>query len=674
MSSYVVSTLNDHGTGSLREGIKYANSISSSNSFHMPNSSNSSNSFHIPNSSSSSNSSNSSSLSNSSNSSSSSNSSDSSSSSNSSSSSSSSSCENKITITFAVSGTIKLKQDLPTIEVPISIISEFNDGKPSICIDGDKKYSTIQIVNTCGCVINGLSIVKSSRSGIVLHKANSNQIYNCWIGIDIDGKIAPNIKNGIAVIDSCSNTIGFNDELNQEYFSNILSGNKNSGIYLLNSCNNLIQNNIIGLDSTGNLSIPNKCDGIRMIKCCNNIIGGKIFIDINGNINDPTGNKGQEEPVFVRPLLGNIISANLSNGIKIIKSQNINLYGNFIGTDKTGNVGLGNKSNGICIVESKFTNIIGADFTNNPFVFYNVVSGNNKAGICNYGSEYTLIQANFVGTGANNSSGVPNGIGIYDENSTNTIVGGVIPLGNVIAGNLTWGLYVTTGSDGFTSINTFCGLKAFGNALPNGSDGFMFNSNAKNIKVNTNVISGNQGNGIVFTDDVEGIILTSNIIGLNTAGAEPVPNKLSGVVIGGRVKNLNTNVQLTSVIQKNVISANGDYGMILKDNSNHNVITQLNLGLDYFGIIPITNGKGGLLITNESNNNVVGLGVELDAFNFICDRDNFAIKLDCGTFSNRITNNFINIATDYHEVLHNENIVNLSNDNVVTANNLPYTE
>ena len=81
-----------------------------------------------------------------------------------------------------------------------------------------------------------------------------------------------------------------------------------------------------------------------------------------------------------------------------------------------------------------------------------------------------IVQGNFFGTGANNTAIVANRLdGILVEGtSANTQVGGVIPLGNVSAGNGRNGIEVTGKVSGFTTFNTFGGLLAFKGAAPNG--------------------------------------------------------------------------------------------------------------------------------------------------------------------------------------------------------------
>jgi len=576
-------------------------------------------------------------------------------------------------IVFNVTGTITLKSSLPFVVKTTTIVSILSsEGKPQITINGVKKYSTIKIEKTSNCIINGLCIINSSCSGIAIVKSELNKIYNCWIGVDLLGNKASNLNQGILITESDSNQVGSNDLLNQEYFSNVISGNNKSGIYICKSKLNKIENNIIGLNNTCDQIISNNSNGIELKSSTQNIIGGTLFVDNNFQANDPTGDKGTKPPTFVRPLLGNIISGNNKNGIKINKSDNNDVSGNFIGTDNTGNINFGNKENGIEIKKSEFTNISGCAFNNQPFVYYNVISGNNKYGIFNYLSKYTTIQANFIGIGADNSTKLSNNIGIVDEDSIGTVVGGIIPLGNVVSGNIIHGIHVTGNSSGFSSVNTFTGIKAFGDALPNGVNGFLFDKKANDIRLNTNVISGNNGNGIKFTDEVSNVLLSSNIIGLNTDGLSPIPNGLSGIVISGNVNNINTFVNITSVIQRNIVSGNLEYGIVLSENSNNNIITQTTIGLDYLSTFLISNGKGGLLITDKSNNNLIGTDLEFSKLNYLCDEFNFAVKLTKNTFHNTVINNNININIEFDATPHNKNIINDSTNNIVYANNLPY--
>ena len=54
------------------------------------------------------------------------------------------------------------------------------------------------------------------------------------------------------------------------------------------------------------------------------------------------------------------------------------LNGNFIGTTASGDAALGNADNGVWIDHANRNFLIGCQFVNNPFVYYNVVSGNGQ--------------------------------------------------------------------------------------------------------------------------------------------------------------------------------------------------------------------------------------------------------------------------------------------------------
>jgi parallel beta-helix repeat protein len=571
-------------------------------------------------------------------------------------------------INFSIDGTIKLKSNLPPITNPTSIIGNTISNKPSITIDGNKKYNIIEISNTKTCIIDNLCLINSKNSGIFINKSCDNTINNCWIGLDtLDNSGSNNF--GIFLFESNNNTIGSNPLLNQLYFSNIISSNQQYGVYLVKSNKNKIQNNIIGLSPTFSTKLPNH-NGIKLYKSSLNTIGGKVFIDKDYKKNNPTGNKGTVTPEFVRPLLGNIISGNNNNGIELLKSIHNNIYGNFIGTDNTGLLNFGNKNNGIYTHKSNYSLIGGCCIDTNPFIYYNVIGWNGNNGIDINCSNYSSIQGNFLGIGADNQTAIPNLNGLLvSGNSKGTVVGGVIPLGNVISGNKQYGIYITDKISDFTSINTFCGLKAFGTELPNGSDGILMDSYSNNIKLNTNVISGNNGNGVSIKGNSNNILITSNIIGMETNGFIPLPNNLNGIKISENANNISFAINLPSIIVRNIISANNGYGILIKNNAYKIFISLTTIGLDYLSENFVPNRKGGIMIKDNVNNCKIG---DIINYNYICDKNNFAIYATDNTKDNLITNNFINVNKLLFPNEHNINVVNLSNNNVVYNNNVPY--
>lgn len=577
-------------------------------------------------------------------------------------------CNKNITINFAVNGEINLTCSLPPITSPTNIIGNLSDsGIPLNIINGRSRFKIFKIYETCNCSIQNLCIINSSYSGIFINKSSCVEIYKCRIGIDTYECPQPNVY-GIVICKSFNITVGSNPDLVQQYFSNVVSGNKKVGINIIESKHNNIKNNIIGLSSDFSKKVPNNC-GINILYSNKNTIGGKEFIDNDKNINNPTGDKGTIPPVFVRPLEGNIISGNNSDGISLRFSNNNIMAGNFIGTDNTGILNFGNSGNGIFLNKSNFNFITGCGVDSNPFIYYNVIGWNSCNGIHVYNSNFTTIQGNFLGIASNNSDAAPNSTGLkVSESSTETAVGGIIPLGNVISGNNSYGIHITDNSDGFFTVNTFCGLKAFAGALPNNLDGILIDKNAKNIKINTNVISGNNGNGISIAGKSNNILIGNNIVGMNTSGNSPLPNKLNGIKISEYASNIFDGAEIPSVINQNTISANQGYGVLIEGHVFRVVMQFSNIGQSINFNDTYSNGKGGILLKDCVNGCSFGNSVK---FLYIYDEFNFAMGLCNSTFNNVVTYCFINTNNLNAQLPHNKNIINLSSKNFVFGNALP---
>ena len=467
-------------------------------------------------------------------------------------------------ITFEVEGTIKIESDLPKIRRNyISLIGNFE-----IEIDFNLKNG----LNILGdnCSVENLFLINSKSSAIQLNSKDNN-VNGCKIGIGLDNTQKPN-NIGILINKSNGNTIGENRALDQDYFSNVISGNISDGIVIHKSNFTTIQNNMIGL-----------------------------------NQNDPTGDKVTKQPTFVRPLYGNLISGNVQSGVLCFKSQNVEFNGNFIGTDKTGTISFPNET-GVHIEDSRYVMFIGCKIYNNPFVYYNVISGNTTCGIKIHNSTLTTIQGNFIGISATNDSSVSNENGVIISGcSSYTTFGGRIPLGNVVAGNSKNGIVLTDCTRKFLSFNTFCGLSAFGPVIPNGENGFLINGESKEHDIRTNVISGNGGNGILITENASEIEIICNIIGLNTSGSELFPNEWNGINISGKAHHVFiTNDDVPSVIPRNTISGNKLDGILLEDESNHIEISGNIIGFDISAEKQLSNGFSAIIVSKTSNNIVIG--------------------------------------------------------------------
>ena len=329
-----------------------------------------------------------------------------------------------------------------------------------------------------GSQLLALAVDHASGDGVTLEASNLTLDGN-YIGLSLSGAAAGNQGDGVFVAGSSNgNTLGENLAGRSGAVSNVISGNAGNGITLSGSSVNTVQDNRIGTGPAGTAPMPNRDNGIAITgRSHANEIGGTAFVDsATGQVNNPTGSKGTVTPVFVVPPLGNLISSNGLNGVLIDAGAGHNeLNGNFIGTTANGDGALGNGANGVWIDSANHNSLVGCTFVNNPFVYYNVVSGNKQDGLRVTDARGTVVQGNFFGVGANNTTILRNwrnGI-LVQGSSAGTQVGGVIPLGNVSAGNGRNGIEVTGRASGFTTFNTFGGLLAFKGAAPNGRDGLL---------------------------------------------------------------------------------------------------------------------------------------------------------------------------------------------------------
>lgn len=210
---------------------------------------------------------------------------------------------------------------------------------------GNKTGILIQATPTSAinnCIIGGGSyspnniISGNSDYGIALiSNVNFTTISNNVIGTDIDGtKAIPNGLSGILLLGSTTPVI--TEQCFQNFIqSNLISGNTGSGISLQsNAIQNIIQNNTIGLDSSGIVALANA-------------IGISTEGQIPPNPADPLN--GSVEGTSIN---NNIIAGNSSHGILLsTNTMHSSINGNIIGSDSTVTVtNVGNGNIGISIL------------------------------------------------------------------------------------------------------------------------------------------------------------------------------------------------------------------------------------------------------------------------------------------------------------------------------------
>ncbi len=571
------------------------------------------------------------------------------------------------TITFSPSiadGTITLQSDLPTITTQTAIVAGSSDAvgtAPTIAIDCNGNGGLVFGTGSAGSELSGLAIGGAHGNGVMLNDS-SITLNNNYIGLKLDGSALANTGDGVYVSSTSSNNnIGYNPDALSDVVANVISNNGGNGISFNGSSGNTVVSNRIGTNVAGTAAMANGGNGVLVTNASNaNTIGGTAYIDSNTNQqNDPTGDKGTTAPTFVTPPLGNLISGNTASGVTIdANSQNNVLNGNFIGTDATGNTALGNGGDGVTIANADNNALIGCDFVQNPFVYYNVIGGNVGNGLTVTDSNNTTVQANFLGVGANNATMVANGNDgiLVNGSSQNTQVGGVIPLGNVIAGNQNNGIEVADTASDFITFNTFAGTYAFGGAAPNGNDGILITSTGGNNTVRTNVISGNGNNGLEIGGDASGVTVVPNIIGLDTRGdtGGSFGNFNDGILITGTAHDNvigGTGAEQVSVIRQNTVSNNGNYGIEINGSAYNNVVADTAIGTDIQELIALGNANGGVYLGGTGAGNVIGTATVGNApvpspsadVNIISSNGGPGVIIASGTNGDAVINNWIGL-------------------------------
>jgi len=321
----------------------------------------------------------------------------------------------------------------------------------------------------------GIQLVGSPSS-------TNNIIQGNVIGLDLPGSVSlGNAGGGIQIQGAPATTVGGVDP----GAGNVISGNRGNGILIqaINSLGNVIEGNIIGLDSGGSFAIPNGSNGVQIVDSTGNTIGG------------------------TEAGAANVISGNSLFGIDLGGSNNV-VQGNLIGTDANGLVAL---PNGTRIPSGGGVRVSGMnqDIGGDSIAARNLISGNLGNGIVLESAIGCVVQANSVGL---DSAGKPlgnsgSGIVLWFQSQSNTIGGSISGQGNICAANGANGLLLNgLGTDANVCIGNYIGSTPDGqprrNALAGISirEGASFNAIGGPNPGEGNVISGNAGPGIAISN------------------------------------------------------------------------------------------------------------------------------------------------------------------------------
>jgi probable HAF family extracellular repeat protein len=443
-------------------------------------------------------------------------------------------------ISFNIPGT-----GLKTI-LPLSPLPEISD---SVVIDGTTQpgylYNPVIEIDGAGTGISNGLIISGGNSTLKSIAINSfsgagvglisegNMIEGCYIGVSPDGTTDKGNGGDGIVLFYQNNQIG-----NSNSNRNVISGNSSSGIRISNVINSniTIENNYIGTDASGSISIPNNFNGIYIFQSSDIRIGGSSFSTMN------------------------IISGNFEAGIRVEGGASHDYYitANRIGTSSNGSVSIANKHGieiiyGIGAASGTPSNItIGGNWTESQ----NLISGNLQAGVAFFldGGNGTgnVVAGNLIGTDATGNLSIPNTHGIFIQRDDTTgimpgikIGGSIFDSSNVISGNTQFGIWIkNAGTRNNLIFGNYVGTTRatpFGviNQLGNGFAGVLV-QDASDNKIGDenlghgNIISSNSGDGIaVLGVSSSRNKILSNYVGTDSPLGIDLGNGYDGIFIEG---------------------------------------------------------------------------------------------------------------------------------------------
>jgi hypothetical protein len=426
-------------------------------------------------------------------------------------------------IDFNIAGagvhTIAPASPLPIISDPVTIDGYTQPGaSKNTLADGDNAVLKIALdganagvgangleISAGQSVVRGLAIGRFRTlppSGIVhfdpggsaidLNTSDGNIIEGNFLGADARGTTARGNGSGGVYVRSSSNTIGGTTPDAR----NVLSGNAQSGVFIVDGSHNIVEGNFIGTDVSGTKPLGNST-GVSLTG-----FGGQFVFLSDNTVGGTT------------PAARNIISANQA-GVSLSGSNKNVITGNFIGTDVTGANPLANAGMGI----SEFgTDTIGGITPGAG----NVISGNGGVGIFFFGG--SLAQGNFIGTDVTGAKALGNaGGGVDIEQISHVTIGGTATgAGNVISGNN--GAGVVFSASTFNEIQgNLIGIDASGtNPLGNTGDGVLLRQASNNTVGGTTIGAGN-------------VIAFNGRTGVSVAASSPQSNGIENAILGNTI-------------------------------------------------------------------------------------------------------------------------------------------
>ncbi len=557
------------------------------------------------------------------------------------------------TISFQIAGsglhTIVPLSALPAVTDPVVIDGTSQPGfagLPLIELSGGSAGNNSGLRLLAGSsTVRGLIIGGFGADGIHLEGAGTNVIQGNFIGTDASGTLKhANAQEGVMIASSWNNLVG---GLNAAS-ANLISGNGDSGVYILNGAGNTVQGNLIGTALSGTNALGNTNHGVLVYNSSGNLLGGAA----SGARNVVSGNAGAGIYLYgsasagnlvqgnyigtassgTRALgnggsgvilygasgntvggtnagSGNLISGNTQAGVFLSGPMATNnlIQGNYIGTDLSGRLALGNTYAGITLLAAS-NNLIGGTLVSAQ----NVISGNKQDGIyLTTNSNFNRIQGNLIGLDSTGAKALSNAFtGMTLENAVGNSIGGAgAGMRNIVSGNAYYGIRIASASAGNFIAGNYIGSDASGNlAVSNTLSGVRMESAGNTVgglePGAGNLVSGNGQNGIFFVGTpASNNWVQGNFIGTLAGGRGSLGNSMAGIGVSGSPGNT---IGGTTPAAANVISANGGEGIYLIGSTVSGTLMQGNIiGADVSGTVALGNLTDGIYM-EDAVSNIIG--------------------------------------------------------------------
>jgi len=135
----------------------------------------------------------------------------------------------------------------------------------------------VSIVGSIGNVIGGTTedagnLISGNNIGVDISNSDDNRVEGNYIGTNVNGTgDLGNTNEGVRIINGASdNVIGGTTA----GAGNVISGNNGDGVQISNSTNNFVQGNYIGTNAAGTVDLGNSLSGVTLNSADNNTIGG----------------------------------------------------------------------------------------------------------------------------------------------------------------------------------------------------------------------------------------------------------------------------------------------------------------------------------------------------------------------------------------------------------------